>query len=277
MWFESIWEQPTIIPWGVGFMTIQTLAYLLFVYVLPDGPWKALPSFTAHQLMAFVGMLYMTALGLYVWFIKFSREGAGYDHGDRVYQVYDDGVYMGRIVFGIMLFWDIPTGLVSDGLGDRVMLAHHFGMMLVGGIAIGGLFHSEPVATYYAPFFFGVIELSSIPLAIVDVFHPKQKAWYEWHMQRTFWRSVNDKARLAFGLLYIVMRIWYFPYVVLFHAAPDFWHALQTPDAQGKAALWFLLISSLAFTFLQLYWGRLVIRQGLKILRGGGKKRPKDD
>ena len=67
-----------------------------------------------------------------------------------------------------MLLWDLPVGLVSDGLGDPVMHLHHIGAFIVAGISFGLFSNGVPIGSSYAPVFIGVIELSSIPLAIVD-------------------------------------------------------------------------------------------------------------
>ena len=67
-----------------------------------------------------------------------------------------------------MLLWDIPVGIMSDGMGDPIMHLHHIGFFVVATIALGVFSHGVPVGSAYAPFFFGVIELSSIPLVIVD-------------------------------------------------------------------------------------------------------------
>ena len=67
-----------------------------------------------------------------------------------------------------MLLWDIPVGIMSDGMGDPIMHLHHVGFFVVATIALGVFSHGVPVGSAYAPFFFGVIELSSIPLVIVD-------------------------------------------------------------------------------------------------------------
>jgi hypothetical protein len=67
-----------------------------------------------------------------------------------------------------MLMWDIPVGFLSDGMGDPIMHVHHIGFFIVATIALGMYSNGIPIGSAYAPFFFGVIELSSIPLTIVD-------------------------------------------------------------------------------------------------------------
>ena len=64
------------------------------------------------------------------------------------------------------------------------MLVHHFGMLFLSCVPVGVFSQGHSVGSYYASFFFGVIEISTIFLTFVDVFHPKHKAWYNWLQQR---------------------------------------------------------------------------------------------
>ena len=67
------------------------------------------------------------------------------------------------------MLWDIPCSVFIPSMKDNVMLAHHLGMALVAGAV-----STTGTGSYYALFFFGVIEISSIPLTLVDIFHPKR-------------------------------------------------------------------------------------------------------
>jgi hypothetical protein len=67
-----------------------------------------------------------------------------------------------------MMIWDIPVGVVSDGMGDLIMHVHHVGTFIVSAIAFGLFSDGTPIGSAYIPFFLGIVELSSIPLAVVD-------------------------------------------------------------------------------------------------------------
>ena len=67
-----------------------------------------------------------------------------------------------------MMIWDIPVGVISDGMGDPIMHVHHLGTFIVSAIALGLFSDGTPIGSAYVPFFLGIVELSSIPLAIVD-------------------------------------------------------------------------------------------------------------
>ena len=210
--FESLLVDPPFwILWGLGCLSVHILSYLLSSHVLPKGPWTELPSFTAHQVVALPVMIYTTILGFQSWF---GTSLASECSENMALDIYPQGIYFGQLVIGGMLFWDIPTGFLSDGMGDPIMHVHHIGMFLVAGITVG-VFTSQPIGSCYAPFFFGVIEVSSIPLAIVDIFHPKRKAWYDYHVSIRTLVTINDISRGLFAVLFILIRAMYFPYVVL--------------------------------------------------------------
>jgi hypothetical protein len=266
---KALLNQPVWITWGLGCLSLHTLLYVFFARILPKGPWTELPAFTAHQVVALLVMVYTTVLGFQYWF-SIPEES------DMVMDVNENGIYLGHLVMGGMLLWDIPSGFLADGMGDPVMHAHHVGMLIVAAITLG-VFSSQPLGSCYAPFFFGVIELSSIPLAIVDVFHPKQAAWHDYHLTSNVLATLNEISRILFALLYILVRAIYFPYVALTQVLPDFLSASTKASQADAPAMWAIIFLSLLFTGLQMYWGSLVVRQVVKALGAGGSKAAKKD
>merc|ERR1711998_250972 len=115
---------------------------------------------------------------------------------------------------------------------------------------------------YYVPFFGGVIEISSIPLQIVDIYHPKHfKEWAE----TPFGSRMNAIARPSFIVLFLFTRTLYFPYVTLVQVLPDFYHV-----AQKRPEEWWWCFSGgflcTSFMFLQLYWSYMIYKQVSKLL-----------
>lgn len=165
---QSILSDPVILPSGATVLASHVLLCLIFKHLSPDGPWKQMPSFTAHQVVAFVLMIYQSYMG----FSHFSTAG-------DVFQDNPGGIYISQFCVGTMLLWDIPVGLVSDGMGDLIMHVHHVGFFFMAAVVIGYFSpNGETLGANFAPFFFGMIELSSIPLQIVDctlLFFKKRK------------------------------------------------------------------------------------------------------
>ncbi|KAI2492411.1 TLC domain-containing protein [Fragilaria crotonensis] len=255
---KSILNDPVIIPLGSSILAIHIVLFFLFKYVCPDGPWKVLPSFTAHQVIALVLMIYQTYLGF-----MYHRDGG-------MMNVNQPGVFMARFSVASMMIWDIPVGVVSDGMGDLIMHVHHVGTFIVSAIALGLFSNGTPIGSAYVPFFLGIVELSSIPLAIVDVFHPKQKAWHAYLATSKSLQTINEISRVLFALLYVATRVLYFPYVMFTGVLPDCLSAAND-HPEFVSPLYTVMLLGILFTMLQWYWGKLVIQQIIKALGGDAK------
>lgn len=257
---------------GALCLVSQVVFSCLFTFVLPEGPWTQLPNVTAHQVVCFPLMVYLAFEGMYVWYTQQDELHSEGMEG-RIFGISEGGVDIGAIVFGMMLFWDIPTSLVVPALQNKLMLAHHVGLLIVSGLSIGIFSGGNPLGSYYAPFFFGVIEFSTIFLSIVDLFHPKNAAWHQWlnSSQSTIGnlaRTLNELCRPLFAISFLITRCVLFPYVMLSTCLLDFWKAamLSPEERRGGSSslLLFVWVLCLAFTFLQLHWGVLIAKQVAK-------------
>lgn len=274
----------------IGFICLFSQLALTFICskLLPKGPWSEQPTFTAHQVVALPLMIILTYYGWKEWeFTTIENtvaKGLELTSHDRVFgfsKIDDIPLAIGT---GAILMWDIPMGIFSPSLRDPIMLGHHIGMFLVAAV-IGGMFSQggQMIGYYYAPFYFGVIETSSVFLSVVAQFHPKRKAWYGWlhnknHSSESARKllnavnNVNEVSRILFAVTFMLFRGIYFPYTSFCHAIPDLWNALENPP-EG-VPLWtcyFLCVSLFLFSCLQSYWGVLVANQIKKAVFGGEK------
>lgn len=271
-------------------MTLYLVLFFAFRSILPsktnvtesgdDFPWKKSPSLTAHLIVALFAMIHWCYLG-FRHILTYDFNGAiGEDSESnlRALIFVPAGFEIAQRVMGALLIWDIPLSLVGgSGPPDVMMHYHHAGMVVVTACALGLIkWPSESgdgiVGTHVAPIFLGVIELSSIPLQIVDMFHPKKSPhWYKYINDKSssgsfpkLCASINEASRILFALLFLLVRGLYFPYVVIAIAAPDFY-------AEGSLPSMVLFVMSVLFTMLQLYWGKLVVGQVKKALFGDAK------
>jgi len=190
----------------------------------------------------------------------------------RILDVDPIGHHFSQIVFGMLVFWDIPTGLMVKSLRVPDMVAHHLGMCLLAAFGLMGLW------TYNALFFFGVIELSGVPLVFIDVFHPaKHKPWCAWLEGHPTISKFNDLMRVVFLLCYAYVRVMLFVYVTVTQVVPDTFEVLRLPRAERKdfsaPAIAFNGLSSVIFMLLQLYWGVLLVKQVQKFMLGPAEKK----
>jgi len=272
---------PLLLPYGFMCLKAHLGLYILFRYLLPGStttttttrvvpPWTQSPSLTAHRMVAFCAMIHWTYLGF--------RHIGSFDYStsqSTATLFIPAGFDLAQCVMGALVCWDIPSSVVGgSGPTDLMMHLHHGGMLLVVSCVLWG-----KVGTHVAPIFLGVIEVSSIPLQLVDLFHPtKSPHWHKYindndndttlsastssssaaaAATRFFPKvcaTVNEISRILFAVLFLVVRGLYFPYIVVTIAIPDFY-------AEGSLSSTVLLIMSILFSLLQLYWATLVVGQ----------------
>jgi len=260
---------PIFLKVGATTAGVQVALRLLFASKLvPAGPWQDEPGFTAHQVVCFPLMIFLTYLGWSTWFV----DDAAFDTPEeRIFDSHDTGLLMTKVILATQLAWDIPCGFLVPSLADPLMLAHHVGMATMAVMNLLGFWQ------FYAVFFYGVIEISGIVLSFVDVFHPKHASWCKWLATAPRLSAFNDAMRAVFYLLYMAVRFVYFPAVIFTGIIPDFLAVVSLPTEMRRGvpfgALAFCPFVGILFSGLQLYWGFLLTKQVRKLLTGGAPKK----
>ena len=95
-------EHGLLLVTGIACATAQCVLWLLFSFVLGDGPWRREPGFTAHQVICFPLMIYLTYLGL----SNFGGAAPFDTPVSRVFAPHPVGAAMTKIVLGQLLLWD---------------------------------------------------------------------------------------------------------------------------------------------------------------------------
>lgn len=146
--------------------------------------------------------------------------------------------------------WNLLACLIHNEYRDPAGIGHH---VVTAGLAWMG-FH--PYAQYYALFYFGVAELTTIPLNIVTVFKhlPHLSASYP---------AMYQLARNVFVLGYFAIRIIWWPIVSyeLFFGCMDL---LANNKAHSTFVVCYFLFANMFLTGLQFYWGYLIARNAMK-------------
>ena len=253
---------PTTLAVGLGMLVCQCVLWFIFRFIVTSGPWHAEPGYTAHQVVYFPIGVYTAYYGCAHFFSQSPATPAA-----RILVHNEAAHFLCQLQLAILVCWDIPTGIFVKVLREPLMLAHHVGM------AVAAWYVATQLNTYYALVFFGVVEVSSVPLTFVDMFHPKHKEYCAWMEKLPFIKSLNDIMRLVFVLLYLVVRGFYFPYIAWLHYAPDMLELIALPLPQRMNITSTQMLIPLAlntpFAFLQLYWGYLLVKQVQKTLGGG--------
>lgn len=266
---------PFVWQLGLSLVVAQCSLYIFFKIGLPQGPWSDDPGFSAHQAVCIPIMAFLTYQGFREWF---SKQNHGYTPVDRILGPHPEPD-LSLIVMTVMLFWDIPTGLCVKSLREPAMMAHHVAMLLTATLALGVFSGGHPLLGYYAAYYFGVIEVSSIPLIFVDLFHPKHRSWHAFlnNSAPKVLHSINEMNRVMFAILFLLVRAISFPYVSFVSVIPDIWRVAALPLEERKGVsvipLYGMATLNLFFSCLQFYWGTLVLRQVMKAAVPSKKKK----
>ena len=145
--------------------------------------------------------------------------------------------------------WALPTGLL---IGEPTeMIIHHIAVLVVGCLAA---FFTNGFR-YHAPFFFGLIETSSVPLVVMNLFreNPDLDAKYP---------AASLATALCFAMSFLATRV-----VMWLPQAADFLRlagmlAYTASTVGGRLMLGASMVVCIFLTLLQLFWA-LKIVQGL--------------
>lgn len=149
-------------------------------------------------------------------------------------------------------FFAIPVGIFYK-TESLTMLLHH--VAVIGSAGLSGCMSIG--FRYYTPFFLGIFEISSLPLAIMNAFKDNPELVKKYPLQNTI-------VRVLFCLAFLWIRWWMdFSRVPIF--LRDNFLVFYTRE-MGLPKLYLLFqFSSAAFlTVLQIYWGILIIKGLIK-------------
>ena len=165
----------------------------------------------------------------------------------------------GAVQIGYQL-WSLLVGTIF--VNERIeMIFHHIAVITVGCMSV--FFNNG--FRYWTPYFFGIFELSSVPLGIMNIFKDN-KAWMEAYPK--FFGNIRVIFAATFLTIRIVMLVPRLIYLRDCFLVPY----LMNKEHFGYRLYLFMVWASSCFLFLlQLYWGYLIVMGIVKAASGGGK------
>jgi hypothetical protein len=259
----------------MGALALQFLLQLIFARS-SDPALSRNPGFVAHNVIAFGFMLICTFVGGLVWLTPSCWPHTA---AARLLEPSSSAVFIAAMIFGELLFWDVPCGFLIPKLRRPDMILHHIGFMVPTFTA---MLHA-PI--YYSNFYFGLSEASTIPLTLNEIFahaHDAVKAAEPMPTSPTAdgarlarlarWR---DAFQVVAALFFVALRGVGFTFVTFARLLPDTLQVLRTlPAAATAMALPLKLHAGFAvgFNALQLYWLSELIK--FMVTNGPGGQRP---
>ena len=254
----NVFADALVLQWGFGLLGLHIVLQILFGRI--NTPFQAKPGVAAHQVCAFIPFCYAAYHGSLLWL--FDEEIALAHAGtftDRLYAKTESGWLLCRFMIGFQLY-DLLSTALEPSLRKAEHLAHHTATMLT---ALSAATAGGPFFGFYAAFFFGFVEVSSVPLAFVDLFRQIPALAKQFSM-------CNELVRTSFAVSFLIIRVGCFPWLMLTRWWPDLLAAYNADDIRcPQAAYCWMFFSSAFLTFLQLFWGFKIIRVITKGNMGG--------
>jgi len=255
---------PSVLFWTVGSLLLF-LVLLALLSALPT-PMKSKPAFCARNLVCTLAFMYPAYVGAAEWYSAATTAARADGYTATLFGFSDAGWALMKFMLGFQCF-DIIVSASTPSLRKAEHLGHH---ILSACCALACL--SGPLFSHYACFFFGAVEISSVPLTFVDIYRSVPAL-----AKGSKHGAVNEASRSAFAVSFVALRVVYWPYVLWLmfgdmraaHAAGDF------RGFEFQFGLLFVVASMLSL--LQQYWGQKVIRGAYKMITGDTSERDHED
>lgn len=161
--------------------------------------------------------------------------------------------------------WSIPIGILYVK-ESPMMLMHHVTVIIVGCMSA----FMTAGFRCWVPFFFGVMELSSIPLAVMNTFKDNPD-WIK--KQPTLFLTI----RLLFCFSFLYIRIWLMVPIKQTYLRDHYLLWSTSKNAIFRNYMATVWCASCFLMVLQFYWAILIVQGILKQVFKGAKSRDKKD
>ena len=204
----------------------------------------------AYELTSCFVCLFVGLAGSYAWLNMCTSCNFDSIENDRIY---GRSEYFEKYLAAPLLsyqFWNFVICLVIDEMRDVLLLVHH----VASGLC--ALFSVHPFLQYYGLFFFGVPEITSVPLTFVSLTKsfPSLKTDYPIMYEMNKW---------TFGILFLVIRLAMWTYVSVFYWI-DTVHlltAVDAPEPHSMFVVGYYCFANVVLTGMQYFWGFKIIAQ----------------
>eukprot|EP01043_Picozoa_sp_COSAG02_P071268 COSAG02_NODE_12954_length_1467_cov_40.726608_2_plen_245_part_00 len=211
--------------------------------ILP-GPFKKKPLLAAYEVTTTAYCVWMSGRGLidcmeHLFPADFAADAAE----ARIYEQTEHALFA-NVVLAALVFFEMAMLLVLPEIRSWDTVLHHFAVCVVCGFT----FFPRPFGMFYAPFYSGMQEMSSVALGVVDLFKqfPSLQEQYG---------GLYLGARFVFAILFVAVRL-----VLWMWVAWYFWRDLYLLYVNDQVRDWLpiaVCYSLNAFlTFLQVLWGK---------------------
>lgn len=264
---NTFWLQKSIVHPKVFLAVSATAVFCSFVYVASfmaynkfiatnDTPsWKK--TKTSYQMTNMTFNIIIGSIGVYYHYVVLPTlpiYKSDATSVEKIPYLFDEFYFMPSMQLGYQI-WSIPMGLFVVNENAQ-MIFHHLGVVFAATLGAFSTFGFR----YWLPFFFGVFEISSIPLAAINTFNDHREA-------KTKYPLLHNLSRISFFVSFLYIRIYLWLFVGPLYIRNDFFLFLTTEDTLTKAFVLIQWIFGLYLGYLQLYWGWMVAMIGVRAVK----------
>lgn len=173
---------------------------------------------------------------------------------------FKDNAIFGALQVGYNI-WALPIGAYFVG-EKKEMMIHHVFVIVVGIMSA----FSTNGFRYHAPFFFGVIEISSVPLAMWNL-TKSNRSLAEKYLPKIF------QGPLVFIILFMLTRVILWTpqiYDVLRMSGLLYYTCL---DNSCRVSMGIFLLSTIMLTLLQYYWAFMIVKGIFRRMKSSSNKK----
>ncbi len=157
--------------------------------------------------------------------------------------------------------WSLPLGLIMQE--PVAMMGHHIAVLCVGSLSCFSMHGFR----YHAPFFFGVIEISSVPLSVMNFCKDHKD------MMAPKFPILCAAVKPVFAITFLVVRVilWLPQILDVLRISGLLGYTCPSGDYVCRTAIGSFWLSAFFLTLLQIFWGSLVVKGILSIVMGTGE------
>lgn len=245
------------ITWILSIVGVITIIHLVLLQIVKvwqgnkgttHAAWKA-----SYQLTNLLVNLVLGCVGIYYQLYKVKWDETILD---RIVG-HEHMMFFSATQVGYQI-WALPIGIIFVG-ETKSMIIHHMAVICVGSVSacISCGFR------YFTPFFYGMIEISSVPLSVMNSFKNNP----DWIKK---YPDIYKNVRLVFGITFLLVRVvlWTPIYGNFFSLVSMLLYSSDIVSTQIILSLF--ILASLVLTILQYFWASKIIAA---IVKGGSKKK----
>lgn len=237
---------PYFYAWFIGipavFMNVSAAFRSFDLWPEPARRGSRKSDIMAFQIVGFMCVTYLGIAGVMAWFnlnSDWNFSSLANDHVNGHEQFVEDHFLIPMLCYQ---FWLIILCLVMNDLREIAMIGHH---VVTFGLSYVCL---HPILGYFVCFYFGLAELTNIPLTLYDTFK------YFPELKKSM-PILAELTKYLFVFGFYVLRIGIWSYVTYDMIKVDLYPLIVSGKAHSYPVMIFFLCAAAFLTGLQWLWG----------------------